>query len=106
MSLYDDGLQPERTFLAWKRTTLLLAVLSALSARLIFETNGWMALTAGVTGLAAASSSYLLSNRRYLQHNKSLFRTKNIETGGAVFMLTAVSTLLLSFLCIWYLITG
>lgn len=105
MSLYDDGLQPERTFLAWKRTMLLLAVASAVGARLTFETSGWLALVAGLMGLAAASSSYLLANRRYLSLNRSLFRSNTIETGGMMFVLAAVSTLLLSFLSLWYLIT-
>lgn len=104
LSLFDDGLQPERTFLAWKRTMLLLAVASAAGARFTFETNGWAALIVGVAGLAAAASSYLLANRRYLKLNRSLFRSNNVETGGAMFVLAAVSTLLLSFLAMGYLI--
>ena len=102
---FDDGLQPERTFLSWKRTLLLLAVASAVGARLTFEQNGLVALVGGAFLLVAASLSYQLLNRRYAAHNKSLKSTQSINTGGALMALVAFSMLMLILLALWFLVS-
>ena len=46
-SLFDAGLQPERTALAWRRTALSLTVGSLIGARLLTEQWGGLALVLG-----------------------------------------------------------
>ena len=105
LTFYDEGLQPERTFLSWKRTLLLLAVASAVGARLTFEQNGLVALVGGAALLAAASLSYILVNRRYAAHSKSLKATQSINTGGTLMALVAFSMILLSLFAMWFLVS-
>jgi len=63
--LFDPGLQPERTELAWRRTALAFAVGSLVALRLLpaaFE-NGWWSL-AGVAGLAASALVWVMARSR------------------------------------------
>lgn len=103
MAFFDDGLQPERTLLSWKRTLLLLAVAGAVGARLTFAQNGLVALVAAAFLLLAASVGYLLVNKRYAAHNSSLKLTQSLDTGGALMALVAFSMLLLFLFALWFL---
>ncbi|WP_374975820.1 DUF202 domain-containing protein [Microbacterium trichothecenolyticum] len=71
--LFDDGLQPERTELAWRRTALALAVGSLVAFRLLPSAFGdaWWAL-GGVAGLLATTWLYLSARRRYRRVNEVL----------------------------------
>ena len=74
-SLFDEGLQPERTELAWRRTALALAVGSLVALRLLPAAFGeaWWAL-GGVAGLIATAWLYLSARRRYRRVNDALRR--------------------------------
>ncbi|MFB7883504.1 DUF202 domain-containing protein [Microbacterium sp. NPDC056057] len=74
-ALFDDGLQPERTELAWRRTALALAVGSLVAFRLLPSAFGdaWWAL-GGVAGLLATAGLYLSARRRYRRVNEVLGR--------------------------------
>ncbi len=61
----DPGLQPERTALAWQRSALSLAGVSAVVARLTFDTVGWVAVFVLVTGLGHAAVVFATSQRHY-----------------------------------------
>ena len=66
--LYDPGLQPERTELAWRRTALAIAVGSLLSLRvfpLVLPTGaeGW-GLLPGVLGVGTAALLWIAARRR------------------------------------------
>ena len=52
--LFDKGLQPERTALAWRRTGLALAVGALISFRVLPATLGSWALLPAAAGLVAA----------------------------------------------------
>jgi hypothetical protein len=94
-ALFDPGLQPERTELAWRRTTLSLAVGSLLSLRLLPDTLGdalWvtpgavLALMSGCLWLAARS----VARRRC----RALLRgelTNGMPGGGILFGLAIVT---------------
>ena len=66
--LYDPGLQPERTELAWRRTALAIAIGSLLSLRvfpLVLPTGaeGW-GLVPGVLGVGTAALLWIAARRR------------------------------------------
>lgn len=66
MPLFDPGLQPERTELAWRRTALSVGVGSLVAVRLLPIVLGdpWWALV-GVLGVVAATALWLTSRHRY-----------------------------------------
>lgn len=71
--LFDPGLQPERTELAWRRTALVLAIGSLLGIRLLplsLNSPWWVA--PGVLGLVAAASIWLAARIRYHAYNAAL----------------------------------
>lgn len=66
MMLFDPGLQPERTELAWRRTALALGVGSLVAARLLpeaFQHAAWAFV--GLAGLVAATVLWVAARRRY-----------------------------------------
>lgn len=75
MSLFDPGLQPERTELAWRRTALALAVGSLISLRILpvaFGNPWWM--LAGVAGLIGTGALFLGARQRYRTVSDTLVR--------------------------------
>ncbi|GAA1928298.1 hypothetical protein GCM10009775_20440 [Microbacterium aoyamense] len=74
-ALFDPGLQPERTELAWRRTCLAFAVGSLVALRLLPVALGsaWWVLV-GVAGLAASGVLWLWARRRYHAVNTILAR--------------------------------
>lgn len=66
MTLFDPGLQTERTELAWRRTALALGLGSLLALRLLpatFKDPLW--IIAGVGGLIASASIWAIAHHRY-----------------------------------------
>jgi hypothetical protein len=89
MVLFDPGLQPERTELAWRRTTLSVAVLSLIAMRVLPLAFGdvwwWMA---GVIGLLAAGLLWLRSRARLRRIDAILIRhgDRTALPGGAILL--------------------
>jgi uncharacterized membrane protein YidH (DUF202 family) len=71
--LFDPGLQPERTELAWRRTALALGVGSLVALRLLPVALGsaWWALL-GAAGILAAAAIWRGARLRYLAVNRAL----------------------------------
>lgn len=74
-SLFDPGLQPERTELAWRRTCLALGVGSLVAMRILPEAfgSGWWAL-GGVAGIVASAGLWVAARRRYRHSTRALER--------------------------------
>ncbi|WP_258725844.1 DUF202 domain-containing protein [Cellulomonas sp. NS3] len=70
--LFDPGLQPERTALAWRRTVLAIAVGAAVALRVLPPTLGPWSLTLGIAGLASAAVMWTLAGRRARRVSTSL----------------------------------
>lgn len=69
---FDKGLQPERTALAWRRTSLALVVGAIICIRVLPGMLGaWAAIPAGA-GLLAAIGVFVASHRRYDTHHRLL----------------------------------
>ncbi|AZC12524.1 DUF202 domain-containing protein [Microbacterium sp. ABRD28] len=74
-TLFDPGLQPERTELAWRRTALAFGIGSIVAMRLIpvvFGSAWWVLL--GVAGLVASGAIWVSAERRYRAVNGILRR--------------------------------
>lgn len=66
MTLFDAGLQPERTELAWRRTSLALMAGSLVSLRLLPTAFGSIAwVVPGIAGLVAAAAIWRAARHRY-----------------------------------------
>jgi hypothetical protein len=61
---FDPGLQPERTALAWRRTTLALAAGAVVSFRLLPPVLGLWSIGVGVAGLLLSATIWILAGRR------------------------------------------
>ena len=70
--LFDPGLQPERTALAWRRTGLALLAGSLVAARVLPETLGPWAALLGFSGVAAAGALSCAIQLRYRRHHRRL----------------------------------
>lgn len=90
--VFDPGLQPERTALAWRRTGLALLGGSLVAARILPETLGAWAVIPGLIGVAAAASLLFAIHRRYRRHHESLIRDgdRSPIAGGRLIAATAL----------------
>jgi uncharacterized membrane protein YidH (DUF202 family) len=87
-SVYDPGLQPERTLLAWRRTCLAFVLASAVAVRFTVEIAGPIAVVIGVLGALLALGAYVGVHRRYRAALRSLV-TRDVLDTGALPMLAA-----------------
>jgi uncharacterized membrane protein YidH (DUF202 family) len=81
--LFDEGLQPERTHLAWQRTLLALGLGCAVAARLTASHLGLIGVTASLAGLAAVVVASVLIRLRYWWINHSLRSTQTLSLVSA-----------------------
>lgn len=90
--LFDSGLQPERTALAWRRTALSLAVGSLVSLRVLPEALnhiGWV--IPGLLGVITSGLLWVCARRRNDRIYKALIGTDEtpILPGGGLLASTA-----------------
>lgn len=71
-TVFDAGLQPERTALAWQRTLLALAIASLAIGRGLEPALGPGAWVAAGVGLAITVTLFVVVRRRYLQAHRHL----------------------------------
>lgn len=70
--LFDAGLQPERTALAWRRTALALTAAALVAVRILPEVFGiWAVVPAGL-GLAAAVGVLVAAHHRHVVVHRTL----------------------------------
>ncbi len=88
----QNGLQAERTAMAWQRTALGLGAVSAL---LLHHADGDLVASApGVAGLLAALAVLVLAETRYHRHGGG--QPESAPMGGGAVRLIAAVTVLLS----------
>lgn len=100
MTLFDPGLQPERTELAWRRTALALGAGSLVALRLFPVAFGHPAWAfGGVAGLVMAALLWFAARRRYRAVNEVLRRDGDRgELPGAILIASlAVIVLVIGF---------
>lgn len=86
--LFDPGLQPERTELAWRRTALAIGVGSLLALRILpamapAPEFGPVWLAPGVLGLAFAVLLWTRARVRHLRINRALLADRPDQLPGA-----------------------
>ncbi len=88
--LFDAGLQPERTALAWRRTLLTLAVAWLVALRLLPPVLGTWTLGLEVAGLAVTVALWLLARRRERRTREVLLAGRGALPGGGLLVAVAV----------------
>jgi hypothetical protein len=88
--LFDPGLQPERTALAWRRTGLAVAVGAVAGARVLTPTLGAGALVVAALGLVLAVLFLLGSTRRARRAQIALLRDGHLASGPGGRLVAAV----------------
>lgn len=97
LPLFDAGLQPERTALAWRRTALALAGGALVAVRVVPALTGpWAYLPTGA-GLVLAIAILALAHQRYRLVHRALVshREPDQRPDGRLVALTAATTLLI-----------
>ena len=91
--LFDPGLQPERTELAWRRTTLAVAVGALVALRLLPPVLGPSAIGIGLLGLTLTAILWVLAHRRARHTQLALTRhATSMPGGGLLLLLAALAT--------------
>lgn len=70
--LFDPGLQPERTGLAWQRTCISFLGGSLVAMKVLPQILGEWSVLLGAAGAAEAAILLLAVRRRYLGHHRLL----------------------------------
>lgn len=95
-SIWDAGLQPERTRLAWQRTSLALLSAGLIIARIVghHQVVAGVAIAASMTIISGATG--VLSTRRYRRANRRLHNAEPLP-GGLVNLLMTLAFLIVAF---------
>jgi len=94
--VWDAGLQPERTALAWHRLGLAIAALALILTKVIWPVLGAFALLPTSTVLILAISVAVLGRRRYAHHNHALRTGRGHLPDGRLPVLVVVTTTLIA----------
>jgi hypothetical protein len=79
--LFDPGLQPERTALAWRRTGLAVAIGAAAGVRVLAPVLEPGAVAVGVLGLTLAGLLLVGSTRRARRTQAALLHDGHLASG-------------------------
>ena len=90
-ALFDAGLQPERTALAWRRTVLALAVGAAVALRILQPVLGLWSIAVGVAGLVSASVMWILAGRRARRLGSALLHGSGHLQGSGLLLQLALT---------------
>ena len=92
VELFDPGLQPERTELAWRRTSLAVTVGALVALRLLPPTLGSWSISVGLVGLVMAVLIWVLAHRRVHYTNQVLRHERGQLPGAGLLLLLATVT--------------
>jgi uncharacterized membrane protein YidH (DUF202 family) len=85
--MFSSGLQSERTFLAWRRTSLSLLVGAVLSYRVLAQAIGWWSVVVGTVGLVVTGVVWALARRRSRRFERALTDGELLPGGGLLLFL-------------------
>lgn len=104
--VYDPGLQPERTLLAWRRTCLSFGVASLVAMRFVLEPLGIVAVFVGVLGAGLAVLSYALTALGYRRATVSLRTEDRLGRDGLPIVLATAAVLVVGAMCTVLVVVG
>lgn len=104
--VYDPGLQPERTLLAWRRTCLSFGLMSLVAARFTVEALGVFSVIAGLLGAGLAVLAYTLTAWGYRRAHTSLHAEGTLARGGWALLCATGAVLTIGVLCAGFLLVG
>lgn len=102
--LYDPGLQPERTLLAWRRTCLAFAAGSLVAVRFSAETLGLFAVLLGIVGIGLSAAAYFAATAGYRRANAALTRDGTLAHSAWPMAFATAAALALGGACVALLI--
>jgi putative membrane protein len=91
---FDPGLQPERTELAWRRTTLALVIGAVVALRILPPALGNWTFAAVFAGLGFTGLIWLLAGRRARETRQALLEHGALPRGGGLLLLLALTAAL------------
>jgi uncharacterized membrane protein YidH (DUF202 family) len=103
-AVFDSGLQPERTLLAWRRTCLSFGLASAVMVRFSVGPIGTGGVLLGLVGIGLAASSYAAVARRYRRAHESLISHGELVDGAAPLLLVWLAALMFGAACIAFVL--
>lgn len=101
--VFDPGLQPERTLLAWRRTCLAFTITSLIGMRFTFPTFGIFAALTGVLGAGFGALAYVLAVSGYRSIHRSLHDAGGLTRSGLPMLIATTAVLAIGALCAMYL---
>lgn len=105
-AVFDPGLQPERTLLAWRRTCLSFAVGSLVAMRFALDALGPLAVVGGVLGAALSVLAYLLAATGYRRAHRSLTAQGALTRSGLPMLLATLAVLAIGAMGTAFLVHG
>lgn len=87
--VWDAGLQPERTLLAWRRFALALAVIGFVLLRVTWHQLGWWALLPSALVVGAAMTIAVFAERRYQRWARTLVASDALHNGARLAAIAA-----------------
>jgi putative membrane protein len=96
--IFDPGMQPERTALAWRRTALSMAAGSLVAVRVFPASLGLWAAVPAAIAFAISVVVFVAAHQRYRRNHSVLLTERDPDTrialaGGALIALVASATL-------------
>ena len=95
--IFDPGMQPERTALAWRRTALAMGVGSIAALRVFPLALGPWALVPTAVAVAIAIAVFVIAQLRYRRNHRALTSrdpgTRVVLAGGGLVAIVALATL-------------
>lgn len=89
-AMYESGLQPERTTLAWRRTVISLLVGSVAAARVLAGGIGTWAVAVAVTGVVLTGLIWSMAAERGRRATRALADGALLPGGGLLLFLSVV----------------
>jgi putative membrane protein len=96
--LFDPGMQPERTALAWRRTAISMGAGALVALRIFAPAIGGWAIVSAVLAFVIAVVVFAAAELRYRRNHRALVADRDSDArvvlaGGALIALTAAAAL-------------